>query len=70
MLWRHKELTSLVNDPIARVSGRSVPDDRTDTETDQLSIPGDSPLRDGGSAPLSASDAMVVAPVQILVDAK
>ena len=66
MLRRKKELDRSKNDPDEGVfGGGSLPDD----QTDRPSIPGDPP-RGGGSSPTSGSDAMVVAPVQILVGAK
>ena len=65
MLRRQKDRAPS-NDPIAGVSGGSVPDDCTDRPF----IPGDSPPRDGGSFPTSVSDAMAAALVQILVGAK
>ena len=63
-LRRKKDLAPS-NDPIG-VSGGSVLDDRMD----RSSLPGDPSPRGGGSSPTSASDAMVAAPVQILVGAK
>ena len=49
------------------VLGGSVPDVRTD----RTPLPGDPlSLSEGGSSPTSASDAMVMAPVQISVGAK
>ena len=67
MLRRKKELALSPNDPVDGVfGGGSAPDD----QTDRPSIPGDPPPRGGGSSPTSASDAMVAAPVQILVGAK
>ena len=65
MLRPQKDLAPL-NEPIAGVSRELVPDDRTD----QPFIPGDPSPRGVGSSPTSVSDAMVAAPVQILVDTK
>ena len=64
-LRRKKDLAPS-NDPIAGVSGGSVLDDRMDRSF----LPGDPSPRGGGSSPTSASDAMVAAPVQILVGVK
>ena len=67
-MLRHQKDRAPSNDPMAGVSGGLIPDDCTDM--DRPSIPGNPSLQDGGSSPTSVADAMVAAPVQILVGAK